>query len=436
MNLSVMKNRNYILVVLGRFVSQFGTYLQSFALSLYVLEKTGSAALFSTVIVISIIPRLILMPFAGVIADRFSRKKMVVGMDIISGIFVMGISALFVMKQDLSLAMIYLIVIVLNSISVFFMPAISSIMPDIVEKEKLADANSLMEFSGAIIMLIVPIVAGFIYSAFGLLPILIVNGISFLASAFSESFIRIKKESIISKEDKEKFFSSFKKGLEYIKKMPEFIILIGSAFTANFALGPIFSIALPIVVLKDFGLSNSVYGIVTSLMTVGMFLGPVFAAKIINKTHYSKIATRILTFSGILCLLIAGASIKGVFPNVYFNLVVMVVLINILMIAIIWVNLAITTARQRIVPGHLQGRVSSVIGMFAMLATPAGQGLMGSLLDVSKSYIIIGIYALLVVLSGIFAGTGYAYLRRKGKMYIEPSGNETIIDSAETVKTV
>ena len=116
MNLSVLKNKNYVLVVLGRFVSEFGTYLQSFALSLFVLEKTGSPSLFASVIAISVLPRIILMPFTGVLSDRFSRKKMIVLMDILSGIFVMGVSAAYMFTDDLSLAMIYVIVIALNTI--------------------------------------------------------------------------------------------------------------------------------------------------------------------------------------------------------------------------------------------------------------------------------------------------------------------------------
>ncbi len=191
MNLSVLKNKNYVLVVLGRFVSSFGTLLQNFALSLYVLEKTGSALLFSSVIAVSLIPRFFLMPIAGVITDKFSRKKMIVNMDILSGVFVLAISVLFLLKGELSLGVIYIIVITLNSINVFFEPSMNSILPDIIEKDKLADANSLMEMSGAIISLTAPIVAGLLYSTLGIYVILAINAVSFLLSAFSEAFIKI-----------------------------------------------------------------------------------------------------------------------------------------------------------------------------------------------------------------------------------------------------
>lgn len=416
MNISILKNKNLRLVLLGKFVSEFGTYMQSFALSLYVLEKTGSATLFASVIVISTIPRIVLMPFAGVIADRFSRKKMIILMDILSGLSILAIASIFYLQADLSLAMIYAIVILLNAINVFFSPAMNSIIPDIVKKRNLADSNSVTELVGAIIHVIAPIAAGFLYTGFGLLLIMVVNAISFLLSALSESFIRIEKESIKTGDDKEKFFSSFMSGLHFIKSMPEFILIIVIAVLANFALIPIFSIALPIVILRDFSLSETVYGFSSSLMTIGMFLGPLFAAKIIKKTHYSSLVTTVLSFDGIVCFLIALCSINGLFPNIFFNLSIMLFLTNLLLISIIWVNISLATFRQQTVPKDMQGRIFSVMGMFSMVASPLGQALMGMLLDSNKSYIIIGIYALVLVFTGLLAKIGFARLIKNGRM--------------------
>ncbi len=418
MNLKVLKNKNYTLVLLGRFVSEFGTYMQSFALSLYVLEKTGSAAMFSLVMVVSIIPRIILMPFAGVLADRFSRKKMVVAMDILSGLSVLFIVGIYLINYDLSLVWIYIIVVILNVISVFFSPAMGSMIPDIVEKDKLADANSLMGIGEGINAVLVPIVAGILYSTFGIAVIMAVNGISFLISALSESFIKLEKESLEAEEDRESFFKSFKSGLTYLKGMPEFVLMIAITVIANFAVGPLFSIALPVVVLQDFGLPETTYGIIAALMPIGLFLGPLLASKIIKKFHYSKIISVLLIADGILCLLIAICAIKGIFPNIYYNIAGLIVLVNIILITIIWINLSATTARQIIVPGNMQGRVFAVAGMFSMIASPFGQALMGILLDVKDTFIIIVIYSLVILLSGIVAKVGFAALVKNGKMDI------------------
>lgn len=416
MNFKVLRNRNLVLGILGQMVSAFGTVLQSFALSLYVLQKTGSAALFASVLVVAAIPRILLTPFAGVLADRFSRKKMMVLLDFLSGIVVIIMIGVFSITGELSIVAVYIMVLSLTIINVFFTPAVTAIIPDIVEKDKLADANSILEMLFSVVTLIAPIVAGIMFGAFGILPLMIVNAASFFTSSFSEIFIKIENESIQKGENKEKFFVSFKQGLSFIKNFPEFFMMIGVAVIANFALSPVFSVALPVVILQDFGISEDLYGILTSLMMIGSFIAPMFAVKIIKKHHYSKLVSAILTIDAIIISLVAICSISGLFPSVWINIVSIIVLLNILMMTVVIVNLGITTARQLMVPGDMMGRVSSVLGSFGMMATPIGQAIMGSLLDTSKSYIIIAVYACLLLLSGVTAKIGFTKLAKSGKM--------------------
>ncbi len=416
MNLKVLKNRNLLLVVLGQFVSGFGTMMQSFALSLYVLRRTGSAALFSSVLVVSVIPRILITPIAGVITDRFSRKKMIVLMDFASSLTVGIFCIVYIITGELNMLSIYILALLLATISSFFSPSMGAIIPDIVKRENLADANSIRALPESILSLLSPLAAGLLFGIFGLLPIMIVNAISFFASAVSEMFIKIKKESILHKDNKEPYIESLKQGLRFIKTLPEIIMMVGVAVIANFALAPIFSVALPIVLLKDFGISEQLYGVFNSLTTIGMLIGPIFAASIIKRYHYSKLVWSILAFNGVLSLLIAIFSFSGLFSSVYINYVAMIILINILVVTIVWVNLAITTASQLLVPKDMMGRVSSVLGTFSMIAMPLGTALMGSLLEVSKSYTIMGIYSLLLITVGFAAKIGFDSLSKKGKM--------------------
>ncbi len=418
MNIKVLKNKNLLLVILGQLVSGFGTMMQSFALSLYVLRQTGSAVLFSSVLVVSVIPRIVITPLAGVITDRFSRKKMIVIMDFASSLTVGIFCAIYLIQGELNMLSIYVLTLLLSSINSFFNPSMSAIIPDIVKKENLADANSVRALPESIISLLSPLAAGVLFGVFGLLPIMIVNSISFFASAISEIFIRIKKESIMHESEKEPYMVSMKKGLSFIKTLPEIILMIGVSVIANFALSPIFSVALPIVLLQDFGVSEQLYGVFNSLTTVGMLLGPIFAAGIIKKYHYSKLVWVILAFDGVMSLLIAVFAIKGLFGTVMINFIVMIILINILVITIMWVNLALSTAMQLLVPKNMLGRVSSVLGTFSMIAMPLGTALMGSLLEISKSYIIMGAYSILLVAVGFAARYGFDSLKKKGKMDI------------------
>ena len=416
MNLKVLKNKNLVLVILGQFVSGFGTMMQSFALSLYVLQKTGSAALFSSVMALSIIPQVVLTPIAGVVADRFSRKKMIVIMDMVSSFAVAIFCGIYIINGELNLVSIYILTMLLSAINSFFTPSMSAIVPDIVPRDQLADVNSIGALPQSILSLVSPLAGGVLFGLFGLFPIMIINAVSFFASSISEMFIKIKKESIKLSHEHEPYFTSFKQGLKFIKSKPEIILMVCVAVIANFALSPVFSVALPIVLLQDFKVSEGLYGLFNSLTTIGMLIAPVFAAKIIKKRHYSKLVWTILTFDGLLTVIIAALSIKGIFPSVMINYVSMIVVINILIVTIVWVNLALSTATQLLVPGDILGRVSSVIGTLAMIATPLGIALMGSLLEIGQSYYIMAVYAVVLTAVGFASKFGFAALERKGKM--------------------
>src|SRR5690606_26687109 len=93
MNFKLMKQKDFSLLILGKLVSLVGSNMQQFALSLYVLEITGSATIFASILSVSILPRLLLSPIAGVFGDWFNRKKTIVLLDFINGI-ILGIFAL------------------------------------------------------------------------------------------------------------------------------------------------------------------------------------------------------------------------------------------------------------------------------------------------------------------------------------------------------
>ena len=129
--------KDFSLLMLGSLVSKIGTYFQDFALSLYVLKITGSGMKFASVLAITLIPQIIFGPFMGVIADRFDRKKIIVTLDILSGV-VVGITAVvFKLNGGISLPYIYVLVIILSMISLLFSPTIGAIIPSIMKKEEL-----------------------------------------------------------------------------------------------------------------------------------------------------------------------------------------------------------------------------------------------------------------------------------------------------------
>ena len=91
--------RNPLLVLMGRLVSGLGSTMMAFALSLYVLDITGSGAKFASVLALSFLPRLLLGPFAGILADRRSRKKTMVILDVVSGVAALSFALIYFDKE-------------------------------------------------------------------------------------------------------------------------------------------------------------------------------------------------------------------------------------------------------------------------------------------------------------------------------------------------
>ncbi|QOR34726.1 MFS transporter [Clostridium sp. 'deep sea'] len=196
MNLKDIKGKNPILLLLGQLVSTLGSSMQLFALSLYVLDTTQSATMFSNVILLSMIPRIVLGPFAGVLADRVSRKKLIVILDAIAGFLTFLFVALLYCNNGLSLTQIYIFTLLLGMITVLFEPATAAIIPDIVEKEQLATINSVRRLILSFTTILAPLLGGILYSQLGLLIVMVLNGISFFLSSISEMFISVHKESV------------------------------------------------------------------------------------------------------------------------------------------------------------------------------------------------------------------------------------------------
>src|SRR5690554_5793651 len=177
---SLLKQRDFTLLIFGNLVSLLGSNMQQFALSLYVLALTGSATIFASILSISILPRLLLSPIAGVFGDWFDRKKTIVILDFVNGAIIGIFALIYIVNDGISIPMIYVLVILLETTEIFFHSAMSAVIPSIVKKEEMLDANSINSLVMNIGNILAPIIAAFLYGTFGMKIILIVNSLSFL----------------------------------------------------------------------------------------------------------------------------------------------------------------------------------------------------------------------------------------------------------------
>jgi len=245
MNWKLLGDKNFSLLMFGKLISLTGTQMQDFALSLYVLKITGSATLFASVIIVAMIPQLLLSPIAGVFSDWLDRKKTIVYLDLLSGILVGIFATIFLIRGELSLPYIYILVIVLTLTSSLYQPAIGTIIPTIIKKEDLVDANGISSLVMNIGNLLAPLLAGIFFGFYGLFLILAVNCISFLVAALGELFIQIPKVTNMPKEINFKTFSyDFMEGIKFIRGKKLLLYIIILAPILNFVFSPLSSIGI------------------------------------------------------------------------------------------------------------------------------------------------------------------------------------------------
>ena len=196
-------NRNFFLLWQGQFVSQLGSQAFAIAMMFWIKHQTGSASLMGLIMAVSMLPSVIFGPIAGTFADQFSRRKIIIFSDIIRGMGVLVLALLlYYMTKEVEVIVVCLFIVSLLSgtITSFFNPAISAAIPDIVPKQNVSAANSLNQSTQQISMFLGQALGGYLFVLLGAPLLFLIDGITYLFSALSESFIKIP-QSIPDKKD-------------------------------------------------------------------------------------------------------------------------------------------------------------------------------------------------------------------------------------------
>lgn len=393
-----MKNKNFIIVVIGQIISLFGNAIQRFSMSLYLLDLTGSAKTFSTILAISTIPYIIFAPIAGLLADTVNRKKIMVYLDFISAAL-MGIYAVIIFKGVDNTTIVCIVMFMLSTIYTLYSPSVTASIPQIVDKENLKSANGIIQQVGSIVNLTGPIIAGILYSLFGIKVIIVINAISFFASAILELLLNIPNIEIQGKikNPMVKAFREMGKSFIYLKKRKKVIlgVIISYALTNIFVV-PILSIIAPYFIKISLNMSSTIYGIVEGIFVLGMMIGGLvitiypkkFNMKEIHKTMYPII------FAVILMTITTLISTNKIFTIVLFALGGLGIMFSLALS-----NIISLTYIQEEISEDMLGKVSAFSTAVATISVGPGQLIYGQLIELSiPLYLILLVSAILILL--------------------------------------
>lgn len=388
--------RNLWLTLAGKGVSQMGSKLFGFAMSFYILKLTGSAQSFAISLLITTLPGVLLSPIAGGLTDRLDKKLVVVGADMLSGVSMLLIFAL-IGSGELSLPIIYLAELILAVLFVFLSNAFAASYPNLVSRGNLTKINAYTQGMDSMLSIFIPILGGVIYGIIDVKWFFVINGISFILSAFSEMFIDFHMfgERVTTKVP---FIQNLKEGFQYISGQRLFMTIAIYALFINFFMSA-FSIVMPYNLITIHEISPETNGFIQSVFPIGAIFMSVYVGKKNLKFSHRLLRNTMVMF-GLLMLMFALPTM-GLFDLGYIMPIYYAALMGILAMVSILVNVPLQVLFQTIIEDAYRGRAMGVLSAFAQGIMPISYLLTGLLLNYIPSYSILLFSALALAIIGL-----------------------------------
>ena len=288
-------NKDFILLLQGNVVSTIGDLMYSVAIGYWVYEQTGSSSLMGIMSAISMFVSMFLSPFAGSIIDKCNRKWIMVGMDLVQSAIMITIG-IFAYMNKLTITGVLIAAFLAALGTVFYSPAVSTLMIDIIPHDDMVRGQSVFSGSNTFIGMVGRAFSGVLVASFGVPLIVIINGLSNLYSAISELFINVprtvKQGTPVSLKGLLRDYGSAVKIIfsdKYLKLFVPCILIINLL-----GAGPL-TLVLPFTMEKGF--SVDMYGYIMSIWTAASLIC-VIVLGIIKLSQKARFWTMAIGFCG------------------------------------------------------------------------------------------------------------------------------------------
>ena len=370
--------RNFTLLILGQVSSLTGNYTLKFALSMYVLEQTGSASIFAGMLSAALLPTVLLSPFGGILADRANRKHIMVALDALSGLSVLAAGLLLPLGRELWV--IGALLVLLAVLAAFESPTVQACVPQMVSPQNLVQGNAVVSQVSAVTSLVTPFLGSLFYTAFGIGPVFAAAVVCFWLTALLECMIHLEYQKpprtagigAIVRED-------LAVSAHFLRReQPDILKLLLLAALAGMFVSGTAVVGFPYLVRTVLGLSATYYGAAESAMGAAAILGSLCAGLLGKKLRVRDMAAIFLSFGlslfpiGLSFLLPVGRMARYGVLLFFFCVCQLGVCI--------FSTYAITLIQQR-TPEQLMGKVMSCVFTLSMCAQPVGQVVYGALFD-------------------------------------------------------
>lgn len=373
-------SRNFALLVLGQISSLFANTVLRFALSMYILELTGSAAVFAGLLAVSMVPTIILSPLGGILADRANRRNIMVALDFLSG--VTALITVLLIRDSNAVWVAGGVLIMLSVLGAFESPTVQAAVPQMQRGDNIIRANAVVNQVAALAALIAPFLGSACYVAFGLKPVLIASVFCFFLTAVLEVFIQLPFDrEPHSMKWKHMIKNDLKESLSFItKEKPGISKMLLSVSAVSFFLMGTVNVGMPFIIRTVLGLNAEYVGIAESICGAAAIGGSVIVGIAVKSLKASGMY-RYLSGVGI-CMIPMGLSFLSEHVMVIYGIIVVSIACMQILVSIF--SIFCLSLIQQQTPDAILGKVMAYVATITLCAQPFGQMLYGILFDIFR----------------------------------------------------
>lgn len=405
---------NYRLYASGGLVSNIGTWMQRIAQDWLVLLLTGSSAKLGITTGLQFLPMLLFTAYAGVVADRFSKRRMLQVTKTMQGVTAAALGVLAV-TGVVEVWHVYLMAFLFGVASAFDAPPRQAFVSEMVGSEDVTNAVGLNSASFNLARTIGPAIAGFLIGALGnnvvaTGAVILLNAASYSAVIWTLQKMDPTRLHII--DTAQRGANRLRDGLAYVRSRPDVLLLLGIVFFAG-TFGLNFQMISAVMASEVYGQGASAYGVLGSVLAVGSLTGALLVAR------RARIRYRLVVLSGVA---FGAAEVIGALMPTYLAFLVWVPLIG--LSAMTMANAANATVQVSVSP-VLRGRVMALYMMVFMGGKPLGApiiGWIGEAWGARFTLLSAGVFTLLgVLLSAALFSHTQGLLNRRPRGSYEPA---------------
>jgi DHA3 family macrolide efflux protein-like MFS transporter len=376
--------RSFFTIWAGQAVSLITSAILQMAIIWHLTNTTGSALVLSIASLVGFLPQAIFGTMIGVLVDRWNRKFVMIGADLIIAIAGV-ILALISLTMTLPIWVVMMILFVRSLGTAFHSPALSAVTPLLVPEENLTKCAGYSQSIQSISYMISPAISAFLYAHYELNTIIAIDVIGALIACITVALVAIPKQTNLDNQMKHNFFGELKEGYAVIKSNKGIYALLWIGTLFAFAYLPINAL-FPLMTMNYFGGTTFHASIVEIVFAAGMLIGGILLGT------WGGFHKRFISISSSLTVMGIAIMISGLLPPEAF--VIFVVCCALLGFSAPFYNgVQLALIQEKIEPQYL-GRVFGLLGSIMSFAMPLGlifSGVFADQIGINNWFTITGI---------------------------------------------